>query len=302
MNKREFLLKELEKFEIFLQNWDKTNFNDKNTFLRIRRNFLRFIYSPFTTLSFLMFRLFPIKKKIKVLNSRSIVLKGGNASTSMLYFGFIRDKIELKLTKFLIKNLSSEDVFYDIGANFGFYTYLALEFCKEVHVFEPLEECIHSLKMNLQNVNNVFLNECALSDKEGLINIYIPKKLYGLSTIKSNLLTSKDITIREVFSTTLDKYIYEQKHTPPTFVKIDVEGAEFEILTGATKFLNENSPIISLEVWSKTNNGELSMKAVNFLRNLGYKSYFIKDDGELEYMDGDLTVKINNLDNFIFMK
>ena len=302
MNKREFLLKELEKFEIFLQNWDKTNFNDKNTFLRIRRNFLRFIYLPFTTLSFLMFRLFPIKKKIKVLNSRSIVLKGGNASTSMLYFGFIRDKIELKLTKFLIKNLSSEDVFYDIGANFGFYTYLALEFCKEVHVFEPLEECIHSLKMNLQNVNNVFLNECALSDKEGLINIYIPKKLYGLSTIKSNLLTSKDITIREVFSTTLDKYIYEQKHTPPTFVKIDVEGAEFEILTGATKFLNENSPIISLEVWSKTNNGELSMKAVNFLRNLGYKSYFIKDDGELEYMDGDLTVKINNLDNFIFMK
>ncbi|GIW67091.1 MAG: hypothetical protein KatS3mg095_0989 [Candidatus Parcubacteria bacterium] len=300
--KRKFLLKEIDNFEKFFQEWNKEGWQGIDLFSRFKRNLLRFAYSPFSTFFFLIFRLFPIKKKIKILKIRDIVLKGGNSSSSMLYFGFIIDSNELKLTKFLIKNLKPEDVFYDIGANLGYYTYLALEFCKEVHSFEPIKECIESLRLNLKDKNNVFINEVALSDKEGIIKLYVPGDLYGLSSIKSNILHFKNLTTKEIPSITLDKYIYEEKHNPPTFLKIDVEGAEFEVLKGAEKFFKNNSPMISLEVWGKDNNGEISMRAVNLLRDWGYKSYFITKDGELEQKEGDLSLITNGFDNFIFLK
>ena len=45
---------------------------------------------------------------------------------------------EMSLTKFLIKNLGPNDVFYDVGANRGFYTFLAADLCKETYTFEPM--------------------------------------------------------------------------------------------------------------------------------------------------------------------
>ncbi|GIW65417.1 MAG: hypothetical protein KatS3mg093_396 [Candidatus Parcubacteria bacterium] len=209
--KRKFLLDEISKFEKFLNEWNKEGWGSLDFFSRLKRNFSRFLYSPLSTFSFLLFRLLPIKKKIKIFKLRDIVLQGGNASSSMLYFGFLIDTVELKLTKFFIKNLQPNDIFYDIGANYGYYTYLALEFCKEVHSFEPLKECIESLKFNLNNIDRVYINEIALADKEGTTKFYIAGNLYGLSSIKSNVLSFNNLTIREVLTTTLDKYIYEKK-------------------------------------------------------------------------------------------
>ena len=74
---------------------------------------------------------------------------------------------EYKLTKFFIKNLKEDDIFYDIGANYGFYSCLAAEFCKEVHLFEPIPFIFDNLKNNFKNHQNVFLNNIALSDKKG---------------------------------------------------------------------------------------------------------------------------------------
>jgi FkbM family methyltransferase len=300
--KKIFLLEEINKFEKFLKEWNKVGWTDFDFFSRLKRNLSRFLYSPLATFSFLTFRALPIKKKIKILKLRDIVLQGGNASSSMVYFGFLIDTIELKLTKFFIKNFKPNDIFYDVGANYGYYTFLALEFCKEVHSFEPIKECVESLRFNLKNNDKVYINEVALADKEGVTKFYIAGNLYGLSSIKSNVLSFKNLNTREVLTTTLDKYIYEANHNPPTVIKIDVEGAELEVLRGGEKFLKNSSPVISLEVWGKDNNGELSMQAVNFLRNLGYKSYYIRENGEIEEKQGNLFAITKGFDNFIFKK
>jgi len=70
------------------------------------------------------------------------------------FFGLLID--EYKLTKFFIKNLKEDDVFYDIGANYGFYTALASEFCKEVHSFEPNPRIFEYLKESFKNDKNFF--------------------------------------------------------------------------------------------------------------------------------------------------
>lgn len=213
---------------------------------------------------------------------------------------------ETNLTKFFIKNLTSDDVFYDIGANYGFYTYLALEFCKEVHSFEPIDYIIESIRMNtLQEVNakKLFLHSVAISNKIGDAEFYLYKNHIGSSSLLINT-ESKDKVVLKVPTITLDEYI--KTHNKSTIIKIDVEGAEKLVIEGWLNFFKNNSPIITLEVWSKDDKGEISMEAVSLLRNLGYSSYYIDIEGEIHYIDGDLSefVKRNKrgLDNFVFMK
>ena len=64
----------------------------------------------------------------------------------LAYFGTLWRNQELRLTKFLIKNLQPNDVFYDVGASYGFYTRLAYQIVAsegEVHAFEPHPKVFH---------------------------------------------------------------------------------------------------------------------------------------------------------------
>ena len=47
---------------------------------------------------------------------------------------------------------------------------------------------------------------------------------------------------------TLDTY-FKDYHKPIKFIKIDVEGAEFEVLFGATELIKKHKPSIIVEVW-----------------------------------------------------
>lgn len=280
----------------------------------IKKKFLRFFLFPDIYITYLIIRFLKRKNiKSKLFWGQEIVIKTffKGSPPFLALSGILPGKGEYKLTKFLIKNLKPNDIFYDIGANYGFYTYLALEFCKEVHSFEPLPDVFESLKANLEKKANVFLNQVALSDKIGLAKIYIPESssldASGSSTIVEENLNQhyyKFSASIEIKTITLDEYL--KKHNKPTFIKMDVEGAESLVIKGGINFFKNYSPLISMEVWSSKEGGKISMKAVELLRSLGYNSFFINEEGDLEFVDGDLSriVDQENLfdDNFIFKK
>jgi FkbM family methyltransferase len=103
-----------------------------------------------------------------------VFLNDGDAT--FLYFFGVLFGDEINIIKFLIKNLKENDIFYDIGANYGFYTLLAQEFITtgEIHSFEPNPNIFKLLKENvkLDLFKNTFLNELALSDKKGESEFY----------------------------------------------------------------------------------------------------------------------------------
>jgi FkbM family methyltransferase len=224
--------------------------------------------------------------------------------------GALLDPSELKLTKFLIKNLKEDDIFYDVGANYGFYTYLALEFCKEVHSFEPLPDVFENLRMNLEGDKKVFLNNIALSEQIGETFIYVggakfyTKEHTGGSTIITDksylnkLNPSRKISIKTI---TLDEYI--KNHNKPTIIKLDVEGAESLVIKGGYELLKNNSPIIAIEVWS--NDGrKFSQEAINLLTQLNFKPHFINENGDLFQIKPEEIYNCieRSLDNFVFRK
>lgn len=229
---------------------------------------------------------------------------------SIFYCGICSEK-EYKLTKFLIKNIKKNDVFYDIGAHLGFYSLLVNECIDngEIHAFEPAPKTFYCLAKNI-SINKkikVFLNKFALSDKIGEAEFFDKSVSSGggSSTMVRKVIEGKDASSYQnitVKTNTLDEYV--KSHFNPTILKIDVEGAESQVLEGGRHILSQRFPIIAMEVWGGEQGRRFSSPAINMLYSFGYKSYKITEDGDLDYLEKiqperDVSGK---WDNFVFKK
>jgi FkbM family methyltransferase len=243
------------------------------------------------------------KKKIKTFWGRDIYVYLADADASALYFFNTLCGSEIKIIKFLIKNFKDDDIFYDIGANYGFYTLLAQEFITEgeIHAFEPNPKIFKLLRENsrLDIYKNTFLNEMALSDKTGETEFFdreISRHSGASSLIKHrHFLKYKVIKVR---TTTLDDYI--SNHKPPTIMKIDVEGGEPVVLKGGLELLKKYSPIIIMEFLPD----DLHREAVNILFSSGYGAFKIDKNGNLSTMNEQdlLRDDVFHEANYVFKK
>jgi len=138
-------------------------------------------------------------------------------------------------------------VVYDVGANVGIYSLLASLRAGpsgKVYAFEPLERNLQHLRrhITLNNLQNCTVFEEAVCNEQGTRRF---------STAASDSCTARlspDGEIR-VPSTTLDTCIYGAKRLrTPDIIKIDVEGAELEVLEGSHRALAEFHPTIFLEI------------------------------------------------------
>lgn len=209
---------------------------------------------------------------------------------------------EYCLTKFLIKNLKEEDIYYDIGANHGFYSYLALEFCKKVYSFEPLPSLCNELVMNTKNDKNIVLNRLALSNRSGKTLLYTSISS-GLSTINKEIINLgyKKRGELEVHTITLDQYIKD--HDQPTIIKIDVEGSEKMVLEGGQEFFQQQAPLIVIELWREEERRKFSESVIDLLTQWGYRLYGIDQNGDIYSINGKwFENNINSEDNFVFIK
>jgi len=224
------------------------------------------------------------KRKVKTFWGGDIYIYLADADASALYFFNTLYGEEIKMIKFLIKHFKDNDIFYDIGANYGFYTLLAQEFITkgEIHAFEPNPKVFKLLRKSsrLDIFKNTFLNEMALSDKTGETEFFdreISRHSGSSSLIEPHhFLKYKVIKVK---TSTLDDYILN--HKPPTIMKIDVEGGESLVLKGALKLLKKYNPIIIMEFFPD----DLHIEAVNILLNNGYRAFKIDNDGNLSIIN-----------------
>ena len=210
------------------------------------------------------------------------------------------DAAEVKLTKFFIKNLDDDSVFYDIGAHIGFYTMLAEEVVGtgEIHAFEPNPATFKVLAKNAAPYKNIHANQLAISEATGEVEFYADLK--RLST-GSGIIDSEGYQKITAKTITLDDYV--KAHRPPSLIKIDVEGAEELAIKGGRETLGgKDAPTVVIEVW-ETNN-EVHKRAVRALYALGYQSYWITPEGDtkpVKEIDKDPnTSKGMCFDNYVF--
>jgi FkbM family methyltransferase len=159
-------------------------------------------------------------------------------------------KFEIEETQIIKRMLTQVKVFVDVGANLGYYTCLASQHGKRVIAFEPQQQNLRCLMQNLVVNNyqdNVEIFPLALSEKPGLLT------LYGASGPSASLIkgwagySSKHS--QQIPVSTLDTILGARFGDSRIFIKIDVEGAEYQVLSGAQQVLErEIKPIWLLEV------------------------------------------------------
>jgi FkbM family methyltransferase len=167
----------------------------------------------------------------------------------MYFFGDYDERYEARLIR---QVLEPGEVFWDIGANIGFFSLVAasvLNNTGRVAAFEPGELTFESLTKNIEI--NVFKNidafKLAVTDREGEATLYSSRdRADGLANIyapKEGQTQSQ--SCRTVF---LDKFSPEMELKAPHFIKMDVEGAELAALQGAEEVIRRAQPLLLIEM------------------------------------------------------
>ena len=177
----------------------------------------------------------------------------------------------------------------DIGANFGYYTYLAAAAEPEgkVVAFEPIKYLAEKIKENAgQNgFDQVVVLNKAVSNKKGEFPFYINTKSPTMSTL--TLEEGQDNSIYEKVTVDLiriDDFVEENKITGVDLIKIDVEEHEPEALEGMKKLLERDKPDVICEILpvDSQDKAEKRDRLVSILARYGYKSYWISPKGLIE--------------------
>ena len=189
-----------------------------------------------------------------------------------------------KCYKFLIANFKI-NVFYDVGANLGQHSLLMLSQKIKCFSFEPNKQC-HDELLEIPRYNSfedLNLIPKAVGANNGLGYLEFPEKQTWLGTISKS-----GNEINKVPIISLDDF--SEKNPLPDLIKIDTEGFEFQVLSGANKLITERKPFVIFE--SSDENKEI----FNFLFE---KDYFIIPLKNSNYKKINLEEFISSKGNFL---
>lgn len=150
----------------------------------------------------------------------------------------------------------------EIGGHIGYFTLIYSYLVGEtgrIWVFEPGKNNLPYIRKNIAQLRNITLIEKAVSDSEGVVNFYTENLtgqnnsiLPDYSVFDKNLQNSGVAEIKRqievVESTTIDAFWLKEACPKIHFIKIDVEGAELNVLRGGSKLLSELKPVLMVEV------------------------------------------------------
>jgi FkbM family methyltransferase len=194
--------------------------------------------------------------------------------------GKIHEKI---VTDMLIKVLDGAKCFVDIGANLGWYTCLACKHMPQgiVYGFEMDDLNFAFLQKNIaiNSCTNVEVHNLAISDSSGVLSYKResnrPSPLFRLTSGDTD---KNSAGLVSVSSITLDDF-FKSKELMPDVIKIDVEGAEMNVLRGMRRITREFKPTLFLEVHPDNlpSFNTSSSAILSLLIDNGYKVFEIEE-------------------------
>ncbi len=167
------------------------------------------------------------------------------------------------------------DTCVDVGGHLGYYALVMSQLVgPSGHVisFEPVPSNMSVLKENisLNNATNVELVNAALGERPGTVPLICPEnfELSWTPSIRGYSVEGSRNSI-DVRMDTLDAFLQRGQYKP-TVIKIDVEGAELDVLSGAVETLRTTRPTVLLEIhgWGDAT----SDKILALFSSVGYKA------------------------------
>jgi FkbM family methyltransferase len=163
-------------------------------------------------------------------------------------------------------------VMFDVGANMGLYGGLAASMFdpRLVHAFEPAPATASvARRIAKRNRLPVEVHEIALSSRTGTAQLHISP----VSDASNSLVPGfRDTDVRiDVATTTLDAFV-DLTGDHPDILKIDVETHELAVLEGGRRTIEQDRPVIILEVLRRRGHDH-GVEITEFLDGLGYRCF-----------------------------
>ena len=215
-----------------------------------------------------------------------------------------RDENEIELLKRLIKPGTDS---IDVGVYRGVYSYEMSKYSKKVHSFEPNPLIFKYINKNLKKIsNNIDLYNLALSNENRVLDLKIPirNKKFDKKNYEEHYLMGR-ATIHElnnfqnyekfkINSKKIDDFNFDNEIS---FIKIDVEGHEIQVIKGGKLIIKKNKPVLLVEIEERHSKKKVH-HSIDYINELGYKSY-IYDENNLKKTSELKNMKL--FTNFIFL-
>jgi FkbM family methyltransferase len=182
-------------------------------------------------------------------------------------------------------NAKDGDIVVDIGAHIGRYTIINSKRVGEngkVIAIEAHPDNFEILNRNikLNKLTNVIPLNYAVYSKQTKLKLYLPVEEPGFTIYNTVMVnrTASEEKFTEVNANTLDNILLQQNgisHADINWIKIDVEGAELEVLKGARSILSKSKDIsLLIEIHNLHGGTNLYRQIVEFLDIYNFKIEF----------------------------
>jgi len=191
------------------------------------------------------------------------------------FYGHYHERYEADLVQRL---LTGDEVFWDVGANVGYFTLVAATALNQrggIVAFEPGKNAYARLTENLalNAYRNIRTFPVAVTDREGEAVLHLAGDIADSSA--SLYPAAQAQAGQEVCRTVaLDQVLRSEGLRPPDLIKLDAEGAELAVLQGAQRLLADSPPLWLMEMEEKTLQAAGASKAAvaQCLAGYGYRA------------------------------
>lgn len=152
------------------------------------------------------------------------------------------------ITTWILNFVRPGTVFWDVGANTGYYSFIAHVQGAQVCAYEPNPECYNLINKTIEynRFNGIRVVKKALSDIDGVANLYVPAELHGSASLTA-MDEKWDYRAIEVETMRFDSQV-SCWGAGKQIMKIDAEGAEEKIFNGmGNRLVEVGKPIILME-------------------------------------------------------
>ncbi len=175
---------------------------------------------------------------------------------------------EIRLLPFLVDPARNA---VDAGANKGVYSYWMARYARHVFAYEPNPKLFRLLVRGMGR--NVTVSPVALSDRNGQAELRVPRTSKGYSNQRASL--SAEAVGPDYGALTVDaRRLDDEGLADVGFIKVDVEGYEFQMLQGVTETIARDRPILLAEIEEHHTKMLLADAVGRIESSFAYRAYF----------------------------
>ncbi len=165
------------------------------------------------------------------------------------YLDAVGEEFEPHMVQLFRALVTPDDVVADIGANIGLTAILFSKIANNIYAFEPSPSTYRILSENLvrNRIANVHAYNLGLGQKQEKLTITFASNNRSGGYVSDKIRPESGHVTEVIQIETIDR-LFLAEGISPSFIKIDVEGFEMNVIKGAARFLEHYRPTIVLEM------------------------------------------------------